>query len=242
LIDDSSLDPAPADYCREIEAYLCQKNDGHLIRVVGPSFEMVSRWAADGVPIKVAFRGIDRYFERYYKKGPRRRPVRVDFCEADVLDVFDEWRRATGLIGGSAAGGDPGTERTPRSLPAHLERVVLRLTNALASGVLGEHGRDLDDLTTRVSRELDGARAAAGGVRGEARRALLARLAALDAELLTLARSTLDPQGRALIERDANEELAAFRDRMPREAYERALAAIVDRLARERLTLPTITF
>ena len=31
-----------SDYCREIEAYLCRKNDGHLIRVVGPSFDLVS--------------------------------------------------------------------------------------------------------------------------------------------------------------------------------------------------------
>ena len=65
--------------------------------MVGPSFELVSRWAADGVPLKIAFAGIDRYFERYYRKGARRRPVRIDFCDADVRDVFDEWRRAVGL-------------------------------------------------------------------------------------------------------------------------------------------------
>src|SRR5207244_11633728 len=87
----------PADYCRDIETYLCRKNDGHLIRVVGPSFELVARWAADGVPLKIAFQGIDRYFERYYRRGPRRRPVKIDFCEADVLDAFDEWRRAVGI-------------------------------------------------------------------------------------------------------------------------------------------------
>ena len=29
-----------ADYCRDIETYLCRKNDGHLIRVVGPSFDL----------------------------------------------------------------------------------------------------------------------------------------------------------------------------------------------------------
>ena len=29
-------------YCREIESYLCRKNDGHLIRVVGPSFDLVA--------------------------------------------------------------------------------------------------------------------------------------------------------------------------------------------------------
>ena len=88
MVDSEKLTDAPADYCRAIEAYLCRKNDGHLIRIVGPSFEKVCGWAEKGVPIKVAFRGIDRYFERYYAKGARRRPVRIDFCEADVLDVF----------------------------------------------------------------------------------------------------------------------------------------------------------
>ena len=111
-----------SDYCRQIETYLCQKNDGHLIRVVGPSFEMVSRWAGEGVPLKVAFGGIDRYFERYYRKGPRRRPVRIDFCEADVLDVFDEWRRATGLTSSRAAsepdGGERATGRRDRLFPS----------------------------------------------------------------------------------------------------------------------------
>ena len=85
------------EYCRQIEAYLCRKNDGHLIRVTGPSFDLVAGWARRGVPIKVAFKGIDRHFERYYRQGPRRRPVRIDFCNADVLDAFDDWRRAVGL-------------------------------------------------------------------------------------------------------------------------------------------------
>src|SRR5436190_21932279 len=103
----------PVDYCRDIETYLCRKNDGHLIRITGPSFDLVSDWAARGVPLKVAFLGVDRYFERYYAKGPRRRPVRIDFCEADVLDAFDEWRRATGLTAaiaeqGSAQNDDEG--------------------------------------------------------------------------------------------------------------------------------------
>ncbi len=91
------MDLDAADFCREIEAYLCRKNDGHLIRIVGPAFDQVCEWATRGVPLKVVFRGIDRYFERYYAKGPRRRPVRVEFCDADVLDVFDEWRRAVGV-------------------------------------------------------------------------------------------------------------------------------------------------
>jgi len=74
-------------YCRELETYLCRKNEGHLIRIVGPVFDQVSAWAQQGVPLTIAFRGVDRYCERYYAKGPRRRPVRIEFCEADILDL-----------------------------------------------------------------------------------------------------------------------------------------------------------
>src|ERR671916_101183 len=102
----ASMVMEPAEYCRELETYLCRKNEGHLIRIAGPVFEQVCGWAAQGVPLKIAFRGIDRYCERYYAKGPQRRPVRIEFCEADVLDSFDEWRRAVGVWGGSAAPGD----------------------------------------------------------------------------------------------------------------------------------------
>jgi hypothetical protein len=233
----------PPEYCREIEAYLCKKNDGHLIRVVGPSFELVSGWAERGVPLKVAFRGIDRYFERYYREGPRRRPVRIDFCDADVIDVFDEWRRAVGLpaattAGAPASGEDAGqpVARGP-SLPAHLERVLMRLTTARIKGVLGEAA---DPALDQVSAELDVARASARGVRGEARRALLERLSDLDAQLLAIARRSLPDGELQAIERSADDELAPFKPQMAVDAYARAHVAAVDRLIRERAGLPTV--
>jgi hypothetical protein len=236
------------EYCRGIESYLCRKNDGHLIRVVGPSFEIVSRWAQQGVPLKIACAGIDRYFERYYRAGPRRRPVKIDFCEADVLDVFDEWRRAVG-VGQHAEPSNQSIDNQSsiinhqssirRSLPAHLERVVLRLSSARASGALGEA---FDALIDRVSAELDAAREKAGGLRGDARQKLLARLADVDAEVLREARTLLDDAARATLAREAEEELAAFRAAMPADAYARAREAAVDRLVRERFGLPTIRY
>jgi hypothetical protein len=249
------------DYCREIETYLCRKNDGHLIRVVGPSFELVSGWAAQGVPLKVACSGIDRYFERYYRKGPRRRPVKIDFCEADILDVFDEWRRAVGLTQSavvsrqSSAGSDQSFDSSDhqtsggsrqsavgsrrQSLPEHLERVVLRLTSARARDSLGA---EFDVLIDRVAAELDAARASAGGLRGRARQALVERLSALDAELLQQARRALDGAATASLARDADEELAGFRSGMTAEAFARAREAAMDRLVRERFVLPTIAY
>jgi len=228
------------DFCREIEAHLCQKNDGHLVRVVGPSFELVSGWAAQGVPLKVAFAGIDRYCERYYRKGPRRRPVRIEFCDADVLDAFDEWRRALGLAAIDAPASEPEAhERTSSSLPAHLERVVTRLTAARASGKADEV---FDEVIDRIASELDVARASSRGVRGEARQALIARLTELDAELLRTARAALDEASRDAMVREADAELASYRERMAPDAFARARDTAADRLLRERLGLPVVTF
>jgi hypothetical protein len=238
------------EYCREIETYLCRKNDGHLIRVVGPSFGIVSGWAEQGVPLKIAFSGIDRYFERYYRKGPRRRPVKIDFCDADVLDVFDEWRRATGIqssvaghqssVAGHQSSVDSRQSSASRqSLPAHLERVVLRLTSARAGGSLDD---DFDALIDRAAAELDAARGTSGGLRGAARQALIDRLTTLDAELIRKARAALDEAARASLAREAESELAGFRTGMTPEAFARALEAAIDRLVRERARLPTIAF
>jgi hypothetical protein len=248
--------PDVAEFCREIETYLCRKNDGHLIRVTGPSFDLVSGWAERGVPIRVAFAGIDRYFERYYRQGPRRRPVRIDFCEADVLDVFDEWRRATGVTQSavdsrqssvdsqqssieSQQSSVESQQSSKASLPAHLQRVVMRLTSARSSGSVGP---TFDALIDRVADELESARSDARGVRGERRRQLVERLAAIDRELLLEARAATDENALDALRREADTELAPFKGGMTADAVARAREAAIDRLVRERYRLPTIAF
>ncbi len=241
------------EYCREIETYLCRKNDGHLIRIVGPSFDRVTGWAERGVPLKVALRGIDRCFERYYARGPRRRPVRIDFCEPDVLDVFDEWRRAVGMIqeanplagseAGEAAtaaadsGRQAGARTRPRvSLPAHLERVILKLTALRRGGAAAR----LEAALERAVRELDLARNHANSLRGDARTEFLAHLQALDRDLLDAARAACGPDRLAALRAEAETELVPFRERMPEAAFQQALQAAVDRLVRDSVGLPSI--
>ena len=213
-------------------------NDGHLIRVVGPSFDLVSRWAARGIPIKIAYEGIDRYFERYYRSGPRRRPVKIDFCEADVLDVFDEWRRATGITT-SADSAIPTHDQRRESLPAHLERVLIRLTAARASGRIGA---ELDALIDRVSRELDLVRSKPGGLRGDARRALLDRLAQMDADMMATVRGDVEPDVLTALSADADDEIRPFRAGMAAEIYARTREAAIARLIRQKFNLPIILF
>ena len=232
----------PEQFCRDLEAYLCRKNDGHLIRLVGPAFDLVRGWAEQGIPFKVACRGVDRYFDRYYAKGPRRRPVRIEFCEADVLDAFDEWRRAVGVHAAASAGtldADGDAARRQSSLPSHLERLVARLTMLRAGG---QRSTAFTDACDRIVAEIDAARTGAKALRGDARQTLVDRLGALDAMLLQVGRTELSSSDTEAVQTDAESELAPFRSRMEPAAYALALTAAADRLVRERLGLPDLRF
>ena len=231
-------------YCRDLEAYLCRKNDGHLIRITGPAFERIQGWAQQGIPVKVAEAGIDRYFERYYRKGARRRPVQIVFCEADVLDAFDDWRRAVGLSRVTADGaGGPDVEepvaaaRPRRSLGSQIDGALARLTVLRGSDKAGPIiGPALD---TAV-RSLDELRPEAERARGEARDALLKRVTEIEETLAAEALVALPPDQRQAFERDGDAELAPFRPRMSAEAYTQSRRAAIHRLVRQHFGLPSL--
>ena len=236
-----------SEYCRELESYLCRKNEGHLIRIVGPAFEQVCGWAERGVPLAVAKKGIDQYCERYYAKGPRRRPVRIEFCEADVLDLFDAWRRAVGVNTSGAGSAQPqlheddaaavATRRD--SLPAHLDRVIARLT-ALRGG--SRKSAAFDVAIADAVRQLDTMRAAGRHARGADRALLLEQLAAVDARLLESSRAELAPDERLALRAAAEADISPFAGRMSTQAREAATTAAFDRLVRDAVGLPVVAF
>jgi hypothetical protein len=228
------LTPDVSEYCRQIETYLCRKNEGHLIRIVGPAFEQVSGWAVRGVPLSVAYRGIDQYCERYYAKGPRRRPVRIEFCEADILDLFDAWRRAVGV---APAGAAPEVTRRP-SLASHIDRVIARLTALRLAERSAGFVREVDAAVT----DLDAVRAETHHARGDRRTALVARLDEIDRRLMAAAAAEIPSGEAARLRGDAETELAPFAGRMPAEARTAASEAGFLRLVRETLGLPVIRF
>jgi hypothetical protein len=237
-------------YCREIEAHLCRRNGGHLVRIAGPAFDVVRGWARRGIPLKVALQGIDRYVDRSSARGMRRRPVRVEFCEADVLDAFDAWRRAVGIhragveAAGEAAGegGEAPAEDSPRvrareSLSTHLDRVIVRLTSLRA----GETPAAWDAVLEDVVRTLDAMHPAARRARGEARERILAELETLDARLMERARAVAGAGVLADAAREATAELEPFATRLSPTAYAAAHQRCENRVLRERLRLPRLS-
>ena len=228
-----------AEYVRSVERYLCQRNGGHLVRIVGPAFELVNGWAARGVPLTVAMQGIDRSCARQEAKPARRRPLRIEFCAADVEDAFDAWRRAVG-VGATAGASEDGEARARKgSLAAHIERALARLASA--------RGRDtaatlLQHRADEVIRELEQMLAAAPRARGEARVTIVARLGELDRILLDAAVEQLEATLADALRVEAAAELAPFGSRMAEDVRTHAVEKAFRRIVRDSLGLPTLLY
>ena len=224
------------EYCRGLEAHLTRRNDGHLIRVVGPAFEMVRGWFDRGVPFKIACHGIDRTVERYYAKGPKRRPVRIEYCEADVLDAFDEWRRAVGV---RAVSEESASRPKREGLATAIRRAIARLTalRSSAPDSLILPGATIDDAV----RQLNALATRAERARGAARATVIEALDAIDASLLSAAEQALTPDQLRDLRAQAERDLAPFRERMPADSYRAACQAAFVQLLRSLGQLPTLS-
>jgi len=242
------------EYCRAIETYLCRENGGHLVRIVGPAFQLVNTWYARGIPFAVVRQGIDRRLERdRAKAAAARRPVRIEFCEADILDAFDAWRRAVGVgmagdregtdreapagAGDAAAPEAPvRTGRTP-ALVAHIDRAMQRLTQcALDPSLPAKAHAAIDAALLALDRLRPGAR----GARGQGRAALVAELTAIEEALGAAVLAALPPDLDGELARTARAEIAPFVGRMAPADAAAAQAAALRRLVRDRFSLPDL--
>ena len=223
-------------YCRDVESYLCRRNNGHLIRIVGPAFDLVCGWGARRIPLSVVFKGIDRAVQRRDAKGTQRRPARIEFCESDVLELFDEWRRAVGL--GSDSGGLTPLGPVRRlSLVAHVERVITGLSNWSRSAACPP---ELVELVSQIANRLYGLKSTAQTARGKIREEMLDQLIEFENELMKASWATVDDTLEITLRVEAERELEPFRNRMPPAAFQQSVTVGRDRLLRERLKLPRI--
>lgn len=232
-------------YCRDVEAYLCRRNGGHLVRIVGPAFALVRGWAEAGVPLTIVERAIDTCCERREARRSAARPLRIEFCEAEVREQFERWRRAIGpYIGVEEPAGADGAASSDGDAPApglasHLARAGERLARAAARL---EHSEAFRGRLDAIIAALDEVRTESKGARGERRAAFVERLARMDDALMTAARDEavragIEPEVRA----SAAKELTAWRERMPAETWSGAVAAAAGRLLRDRYDLPDLT-
>jgi hypothetical protein len=125
--------------------------------------------------------------------------------------------------------------RRRAGLGAHIERTIASLTARR-----GGAPPALDEALAKAVRELDLLLASGKAPKGDARARVLQALRALDGRLLSDVRSSLTPDELDALEREADESLAPFRQRLPETEWARARSAAVDRAVRTALRLPTL--
>ena len=239
------------EYCRAVESFLCRQNDGHLIRVVGPAFEMVCGWEKAGIPLGVVERAIEKKHLRYGADGSRRRPLRIEFCEGDVLELFDEWRRAVGIAqpmkersSGMPIAPEPKNNKSSArtTLIAHLDNVIERLEfwSETRTDISGD-----TELSQRVSKAVEFVsvcRQSSKVLRGSAREEVIEKLKLYDEELLASIRVVADNILTQRLEAEARASLEPFRSRMANEAFQSAVTIATDRLLVNHFRLPSLSF
>lgn len=229
------------EYCRGVEEHLARVNQGHIIRIVGLAFDLVRSWAIEGIPQSIVCRGIDRKAERH-RAGRSKRPLRLEFCETDVRELHEEWRRAVGVWIPDAGPADDRAsspvveERRRPSATRQMDRAIDRIVAAAGRLELPEGLRD--DLAGILDR-LVALRDELRQVRGAARQRLVERAARIDREVGAAARRAAG-SGVASVEREAARELAPFRGRLAADAWQRSVDAGVDRILREQYGLPVL--
>jgi hypothetical protein len=216
-----------------VEAHLTRINGGHLVRVVGPAFALVKQWADEGIPLTVVFKGIEQKAERH-KLGASQRPLRIEFCDADVREIFAAWRRATGT---EFAGIESPASAKPRSPSKSIDKAIERLGRVAGRLELPD---DFRDAVSRAIERLSEVRDGLAHSRGAARAPWLAQLASIDEALVASARRVVDAAALQELTAQAERDMAAYRDRLAPDAWARAVTITADRGVRALLGLPTL--
>jgi hypothetical protein len=239
---DDVADVDVGEYCRHVESHLAQVNAGEIIRITGAGFELVRSWALEGIPLSIVCHAVSQKAERH-RTGRSTRPLRIEFCTADVREVYRTWRRAVGIRSTDGAMEDearaaaPAGDKRRASLGRHLQRAIDRLSQSASRLDLAP---DIRDALDAVLQDVAAISEQSRGARGPARESIVSELAALDARMLATVRTGV---GAAEIDRlsaEAAADLGAYRGRLAPDVWQRSVNLGVDRLLRGRLGLPTL--
>jgi hypothetical protein len=75
-------------YPEEIEALIVRFHGRPLSPI---EFDRARQYEEDGIPITVVLRGIEQRAMRQM-----RTPFRLAYCNEDILEAYDDWKRAIG--------------------------------------------------------------------------------------------------------------------------------------------------
>lgn len=239
------------NFFTEIEETFIRRRGKHLwLGTI--DWALMENWKAQGVPLHVVLRGVEKAFDSYEAK-PRRRSVKsLMYCQEEVEAQYAEWLESqTGAIGNAES---TGAEKEPKEttnvderLPFPRTAINAHLANArkaLAQICRDETPANASDFCDALKRaatrlqeiENDFAKAA----RPDAEQ-LEDALTSLEKMLDEALRASIAPTELVNAQADIEAQLKPYRTRMERATYEQTYENMLLKRLREQHGLPRLS-
>jgi protein-tyrosine-phosphatase len=225
---------APEVYARAVE-HLFSGRTGATLSLAPADWDQIERWWSAGVPLWIVLDSLRASMHRTARRGDAGRMRRLRYCAPDVQDRFAAWNRSRGgaeppapppCDGSLPGAGVARTDGEPADLLRERAAVVLR--EALAGARAREEG-PLAGLLEAALRDVQEA------PRAEDLSEERLRLHAIDEWIADRLPAAVEAAALVAERAEAEARLAAHRDRMTRDAFDRTVQRLLQRRLRERL-------
>ena len=235
------------NYFTEVENEFVKRRGSHLL--VSPlDWALIESWKQRGIPLNIVLRGINTSFDSYDKRAHRGRKINtLFFCQQEVEALYLEYIEAR--IGsafrpganGSANGNGHGTEAAPFAKARLVEFLRERQTALESLSQVCADDWPLAETFTRTAvrlQQLFNEVQTAAHVDTET---LEQDLTITEDLILDGLKQSLGAEALAALEKEAHNQLRAFREKMGKEIYEQTISNYVARRLREQYQVPRLS-
>lgn len=217
------------NYFTEIEDTFVRRRGKHLL--LSPlDWALIEDWQERGMPLHVVIRGIESVFDVFDKQPPGTRTIKsLFYCREEIEVQYKEWLATqVGGNGSDAAEPDENSAFSPEAVAAHLASVSESLHKA-RSRTRGDLETALERVLTRLGELRDNA---------EGTEKLERSLENLDSVIDNALLKTNEVE---ILKKEVRSQLAAYRSKMEKEAYQRTSDLMLIKRLRETFEIPRLS-
>jgi hypothetical protein len=247
-IADADIELNYFNYFTELEETFIRRRQKHLW--LSPvDWALMESWRERGVPLHIAIRGIERAFDSYESK-PRHRSVKsLMYCREEVEAQYAEWLE--GQVGSAGENESEGVAEAPekgdKALPfprttiiEHLQRAADALAEA-ASKASEPQQMELATCFERAAARISEIRDDLVATPNPDAQKLEESLTHLERMIIEALKSYTPDQQVSSARGFAEEQLAAYKKKMDKTAYEETFEGIFSKRLREDYGLPRLS-
>ncbi len=220
------------NYFTEVEEYFVRRRGKNII--VSPlDWCLIELWKANGIPLHIVLRGIDRSFESTQKRQ-KQTPKSLYYCLPAIIEIFEEHNLS--LLGTSHATSQSDSPDSP-SPEGFCRKDVLEYLEELENSIKEQRGEVFD----RSIKQLAALKSELKSAQTSNYEALDRSLGQIGEILAEVLRRKLSVKQTKDLEKEVNREMKIYRKRLSKDMYGRLKQNYLNGKVRDLFGLPEFT-